>query len=103
MLVKAKVSFSGKISMAAGDVQDIKDKYILNDLLKAGYIEPEAQEAEIVKEPAKKSYIPEEKVGNYIKATIGIKEDVEKPVEKKTVSYKFVENSKAKKTRKKSK
>lgn len=53
MLVKAIVSFSGKISMSAGDVRDIKDQYVLNDLIRAGYIEPEAQEAEIVEKPAK--------------------------------------------------
>ena len=76
MLVRAKVSFSGKISMAAGDVKDIKDSYVLNDLIKAGYIEPEAKEAEIVEKPAKKV---------------------------ETVSEKPVENSKPKRTRKKSK
>jgi len=53
MLVKAIVSFSGKISMSAGDVREIKDQYVLNDLIRAGYIEPEAQEAEIVEKPAK--------------------------------------------------
>lgn len=76
MLVKAKVNFSGAISMSAGDVRDIKDQYVLHDLLRAGYIEPLAQEAEIV----------------------------EKPVEKvETISEKPVEKSKSKKTRKKSK
>ena len=54
MLVRAKVNFSGAISMSAGDVRDIKDQYILNDLIRAGYIEPEAQEAEIVEKPVKK-------------------------------------------------
>lgn len=76
MLVKAKVNFSGAISMSAGDVREIKNDYVLRDLLRAGYIEPEAQEAEIVEKPAKK----------------------EEPV-----SIKPVENSKPKKTRKKSK
>lgn len=76
MLVKAKVNFSGAVSMSAGDVRDIKDQYVLHDLIRAGYIEPLAQEAEIVEKPAKK----EEAVS-------------EKPVEK----------SKSKKTKKKSK
>lgn len=39
MLYKAKVSFSGKVSMAIGDVLDIKDKEVATDLLNAGYIE----------------------------------------------------------------
>lgn len=76
MLVRAKVNFSGKISMSAGDVRDIKDSYILNDLIRAGYIGPEAKEAEIVEKAVKK------------------------PV---TVSEKPVEKSKPKRTRKKSK
>ena len=54
MLVRAKVNFSGAVSMSAGDVRDIKDQYILNDLIKAGYIEPEVQEAEIVDKSAKR-------------------------------------------------
>lgn len=54
MLVKAIESFAGKVSMYAGEVKDIKDDAIVQDLLRAGYIEPEAQEAEIVK-PAKRA------------------------------------------------
>lgn len=61
MLVRAKVNFSGKISMSAGDVKDIKDQYILNDLIRAGYIEPEAREAEIVEKPARKAEAISEK------------------------------------------
>lgn len=76
MLVRAKVNFSGKISMSAGDVRDIKDQYILNDLIRAGYIEPEAKEAEIVEKPVKKA---------------------------ESVSEKPVEKPKTKKSRKKSK
>lgn len=40
MKVKAKTSFSGMITLAIGEVGDIEDDFILNDLLKAGYIEP---------------------------------------------------------------
>lgn len=40
MKYKAKVGFSGKVSMSKGDVKEITDKYIVDDLLKAGYIEP---------------------------------------------------------------
>lgn len=39
MKVKANVSFSGLVSMAIGEELDIKDKVILEDLLKAGYVE----------------------------------------------------------------
>lgn len=48
MVYKALVSFSGKISMAMGEVRVITDKSIVNDLLKAGYIE-ELKETKIVK------------------------------------------------------
>ena len=40
MMYKALVGFSGKISMSCGDVMDIKDKNLVADLTKAGYIEP---------------------------------------------------------------
>ena len=39
-MYKALKSFSGAVSMAMGDVKDIKDQAIVEDLLKAGYIEP---------------------------------------------------------------
>ncbi len=54
MKVKALKSFGGKVSMYAGEVRDIKDEFILKDLLRAGYIEPEAQEAIIVEKPVEK-------------------------------------------------
>lgn len=38
-MYKALVSFSGIISMAKDEVREIKDKVIIKDLLKAGYIE----------------------------------------------------------------
>ena len=36
---KAKISFSGLVSMHAGEVRNIADVNIAKDLLKAGYIE----------------------------------------------------------------
>lgn len=39
MQYRALVSFSGLISMSMGEVREIKDESIVNDLLKAGYIE----------------------------------------------------------------
>lgn len=38
-MYKALISFSGLISMSKGQVAEIKDKEIIKDLLKAGYIE----------------------------------------------------------------
>ena len=40
MQYKALVSFSGKIAMAMGQVEEISDLSLANDLLKAGYIIP---------------------------------------------------------------
>ena len=39
MKVKAKVCFCGIVNMSKGEVRDIKDKYVLDDLIKAGYVE----------------------------------------------------------------
>lgn len=55
MKVKALTSFAGiKISMYEGEVREVTDKALLQDLLHAGYIEIEVQEAEIVKKPVEK-------------------------------------------------
>jgi hypothetical protein len=40
MKVRALVSFAGRLSMAAGEEREIESKEVLNDLLKAGYVEP---------------------------------------------------------------
>ena len=40
MQYKALVSFSGKVSMAMGEVREISDQSLVDDLLKAGYILP---------------------------------------------------------------
>ncbi len=39
MLVKALVSFCGVVSMTGGEVKDITEKPIVDDLVKAGYVE----------------------------------------------------------------
>lgn len=39
MKVKALINFSGLVTMQNGEVRDIKDKEIYNDLIKAGYVE----------------------------------------------------------------
>lgn len=51
-MYKAKVNFSGVISMSVGDVAEIADTSIANDLLKAGYI-VEVKPAEKAREAAK--------------------------------------------------
>lgn len=40
MRYKALVSFSGKIAMAMGDIREIEDASLVDDLMKAGYIIP---------------------------------------------------------------
>lgn len=40
MLYRATVSFSGQISMAEGEVRQIAEPSLINDLMRAGYIEP---------------------------------------------------------------
>lgn len=66
MLVKALVSFAGKVSMGAGETQEVSDEATLKDLLRAGYIvevkpkaEPKAEkpkaEAVAPKEEAEKA------------------------------------------------
>ena len=39
MKVKALVNFSGIVSMSKGEEKDIENKFILEDLIRAGYIE----------------------------------------------------------------
>lgn len=43
MKVRALKSFSGVVSMYAGEIRDIKTRAVLDDLTGAGYIEPAAQ------------------------------------------------------------
>lgn len=43
MQYKALISFSGLISMSMGEVREIADQEIVNDLLKAGYIQPNVE------------------------------------------------------------
>ena len=40
MKVRATTCFSGLISMYVGEVREVEDFDILNDLMKAGYVEP---------------------------------------------------------------
>lgn len=53
MKYKALKSFSGLVSMAKGDVKEIKDNYIIFDLLQAKYIK-EVKEEKTTKRATKK-------------------------------------------------
>lgn len=55
MLVKALTSFAGAISMSEGETQEVTDNAIVQDLLRAGYIEIAVPEAEIVEKPVENS------------------------------------------------
>lgn len=48
-MYRATIGFSGLINMTKGEVKEIKDKKLIEDLLKAGYIEP-VEEKKIQKE-----------------------------------------------------
>ncbi len=52
-MYRALISFSGKISMTIGEVREIEDAKIAEDLEKAGYIE-KADEKAKDKQPKKK-------------------------------------------------
>lgn len=54
MKVKALKTFSGAVSMYEGEVREIKDDYILADLTKAGYIEPDAPKRSVKKNEGKR-------------------------------------------------
>lgn len=56
LMYKAKVNFSGIVSMSVGEVADIADVNIAKDLLRAGYIEEvkPAEKAKPAKETTKK-------------------------------------------------
>lgn len=55
-MYKAKVNFSGVVSMNVGEVADIADVNIAKDLLRAGYIEEikPAEKAKLVKDTSNK-------------------------------------------------
>jgi len=52
--VKAKISFAGKVSMGLNEIREIKDKAVLKDLLRVGYVEVVEENAEKLKKTKKK-------------------------------------------------
>lgn len=55
VMYKAIKSFSGLINMKKGDVKEIKDEEIANDLLRAGYVMALEDEKPLTKATSKKS------------------------------------------------
>ena len=53
-MYKALETFAGKVSMVKDEVKEILDKEIVNDLLRAGYIEEVKHTENKVKEEIKK-------------------------------------------------
>lgn len=77
-MFKALKSFTGKVKMQKGQVADIKDKDIIEDLLNAGYIEE-------VKEEAKKetTKLKNEIKNDVEKVVFKVEEEVKKITSKK--------------------
>lgn len=44
MLVRAKCSFAGEVSMALNEVRDVPEGDVLDDLVRCGYVVPEEAE-----------------------------------------------------------
>jgi gas vesicle protein len=76
-MFKALKSFCGKVSMKKGEIKDINDENIINDLLNAGYIE---KIKENIKEEIKEV---KEEVKTEVKE---IEEKIEKEVKKTKTS-----------------
>lgn len=51
MMYKALVSFTGVVSMAAGEVREIPSPSVVRDLIRAGYIEAVKDDKPANKEP----------------------------------------------------
>jgi hypothetical protein len=54
MKVKALKSFSGAVSMYEGEVRDIDNEDILDDLTAAGYVEPDAPKRSVKSNESKR-------------------------------------------------
>lgn len=61
MMYKALISFTGLVSMAKGDVREISDISLANDLIKARYIEEAKKDAPQKKVTEKKPRSPRSK------------------------------------------
>jgi hypothetical protein len=52
MKVRALIGFVGLVSMRKNEVKDIRDKKIVTDLIRAGYVEPIDEKTDKQKEEA---------------------------------------------------
>ena len=78
-MYKAKKSFSGIISMKKGETKDLKDAFVIKDLLNAGYIEEIEEEAKKIETEVKQEV---EKIETEVK------EEVKKTASKKQTTKK---------------
>lgn len=103
MEYEALVSFSGAISMSMGEVREIEDPAIVNDLLKAGYIQPNVGSEPRPSAVIDKSKIVDNEPPNEVRGqtgSAGVKEAVEKSKLKDNQSAPRVRGQKGGKTKK---
>lgn len=62
MKIRAKISFCGVLSMGLGEVRECNDKAVLDDLLRAGYVE-EVKDAPAEEKPKAKPKRAAKKAG----------------------------------------
>lgn len=55
MLIKAKVSFAGVVSMGVNEIREVHNEEVVRDLLKAGYVEEVKPAAKASKTRTKKA------------------------------------------------
>ena len=87
-MFKALKSFCGKVSMKKGEIKDINDENIINDLLNAGYIE---KIKENIKEEIKEEI---KEVKEEVKTEV---KEIEEKIEKEVKKTKTLKTSKKKK------
>lgn len=69
-MYKALISFSGLISMKKGEIKEITDTEIVEDLIKAGYIEEIKTNKEDIKKDIKEDIKETKKTNKKVKAKI---------------------------------
>ena len=98
MLIKAIASFAGKVSMYAGEIREVEDKAIADDLIKAGYA-IKYEENEKGERPSKEEITPKA-----LETPVEVPELPENPVEaSEEEAEKAVEEKPAESTKKTSK
>lgn len=94
MLIKALISFAGKVAMYAGEIREVAEKEIAEDLIKAGYAVEQKEEKTSKEEITPKA----------AETPVEVPELPEEPVEaSEEEAEKAVEEEPAKETKKTSK